>query len=314
MRNKQIVKITLAFLFPLFTITNVSAQQYLIKTNGEKVRFERCKIKKGVILLTISGQNEKLEIEAEDVEGYYSTEKNIMHFLKPLPNFYTVNSYDFEFVHRILEGRVKVYERTVSSYIANSGADGFGGTSSNTTTLYVEKGEEYFNVFDNSPLGESNKDKLEKLKDLVGDDPEIVKILNSKGYKHKYDNILEVVRKYNIKSHDDKINTTNANGKITLFRRKKSQDKKPVQLLVNGKEYTLSIKDKEEVELPANTDIKVCHANGPKDSCNLIRLSNHFEKYYEVSLNKDAKWSIEHKDKSYALFHLQNINYHIQRR
>ena len=288
----------------------VKGQSYLVKTDGSKIEFNKLKINNGFVQVTIPKSKEKLKIKFEEVSCHYSLFYNSIHYLKPSFDFY--NTGGFEFIERIEEGKIRVYKKVVTTHSNNQ----YGANITSNTYLYLEKGNDYFNVLTTGVIGQNKKEKLEKFKVLISDDSVTVQLLNSSSYKHKYKAIIELVKEYNLRIHNP---TANGNSELTnaiFFRTNKRQrDEKDVLKFYVGKsEYSLVANDKVSIPIPADSEIKVCITNGSENKCKLILGSKYLDNFYEVGMSKSDNALIEKRDKDYSEYTLNVIDHYIKKR
>lgn len=225
--------------------------------------------------------------------------------------YYLKNRFDstgMEFVERIVEGKINIYKKRVFSETYAS-----IGIPFKSDILYVEKDDVYFVVFISKTIGQRNDFNFNYLKEMVSDDDKSLKRIIAENFKQDSESIISLIRNYNLNFYEDFTDSEEETGKVIFFRVKKNQNKEPIKLYFDGQEYSVQINDKVELSLPVSFSSKVCIGYKSK-VCDLVSGSPYFNKFFEISLDKDGNLSIQQKDKEYAAYYLKLINYVIKKR
>lgn len=277
-----------------------SAQHYILKVNGEKIEFKKLKRKSGSVWLTTT-KKEKISIPLQEISKQIDEARGVVYYLKPSFDLSGEIS-GLQFIERIIEGKVRVYERI--SYINNR----------EIRSLYLEKDDTFINVFASSTIGQNKQKKLARFKSLVKNDPVSFQKLNDESYKHSYDNIIEVVKGYNLRMYKENEAENEKLGKLVFFRGEEKQSSEIIQLSIESLKYEVKVNGSLEVELPINSESKVCITNSKNDACLLVLGSEHIGKYYEIALSNETEGFFDSRDKKYSEYFLRTLEVYANRR
>lgn len=300
-------KILFSLIFLIATSFSLNAQSYLQMKDGRRIAFKRISIKNNKIRLKTSNEP-SVGIDINDAEKYYSEESKTFFFIKRVTESEVSlgirldKKNDFEFVERIIEGEINVYQKKEAHSIVpnNSGVTNHTLTPDRSSTyLFLEKGELYFNVLKTNTIGQNKKDKFASFKSLVQDDSTTLKWLNSKDYRHNYNLILRTVNDYNNRKNPPIIVPDTTVTKVVFFRKIRRENEKSAEFFVDNQPYSLLPGEKLNIDLPGNNNI-VCMSYKSIKRCALIKKLSSEKSYVEISWGKTNKINIEVKDAAYS--------------
>lgn len=281
----------------------VTAQTYFVKNDGDIINYTNYKIKGNRIKIK-DPFNNKLELDLDQIKGYYSLATNKFYYSKPKLDFSWGND-PVEFVYKVLEGKINVYERIDQHY--TSAGPGMAGSASTNHLLFAEKDDNYIEILTTGTIGQNKKEKITELEKLVNDDPLIVRKLNAESYRHKYDEILSLISEYNVRAFKEKPLPDEIVGKVVFFRRKKKQLKEPAKVIIRGKTYEIPKNSNLEITLPYQQATKVCITNTKEMNCHLVSGSKYFTRYYEISLDKKGLTELKNTEKKHSEFYISQM-------
>jgi hypothetical protein len=281
---------SILFVLILFLQVNPAFNQsFVLQNTGEKVSFDQLTIKNDFLRITRPDGN-KSDISFGDVRGFYSQELTTFYYKKASPD-----DSDPGFLKRIVEGTINLYIQEASSlmYVPTS-------KYRNTTLLFLENGETYAKVFNSKAKRDERAVDLERLKNAVSDDPELIEFMESESYSHELDIIINIIRSYNLNNHEP---LTDFDGldlfPVTLYRAHKGEKNEPVNFTVSDMPYTLDKNESKRLKIPARQSVEICFGEGKEMICDLIRASDCFLKVYEVSYSHAYGFSVRPGDAQY---------------
>lgn len=230
---------------------------------------------------------EQIEKDKPRVIGYFDPRAEEIFYLKHSSDDeggdYSWNKYSKDnAVEKTHEGEINMYE---NSY-------GCGSTKQprKCTLYFLEKGEEYRLVYDSDGMDkEKKKEKIEFLKRLVADDPEILKEVEHEDFKLRGSDIEEVIINYNLRNFVIRKPATRTMSPIFFYVKNKLEDG-PLELQVNDSlTYELTNAVGVSINLPATQVNKVCVGSGALRYCDFVSSTPYFIKYFEVRYRERAK-------------------------
>lgn len=287
--------------FLIFAITlSVSGveQKILILKSGEKVEFKKWKLYKEHIRILHNG-SEKSEIDINEIDGYFDPSLSKRYYKKPAPPdiFATKKRLTYEFVERIVEGKINLYEsiQYKGSHITTPGGSMMPSAD---VDYYIEKNDDYRWVF----TGKWQKaETLDVLKKLLGDDETLVGKLNAANFKINLKTITQLIREYNVRAFAGVASGSYQEaGSVGFYARIIGKKMYDILLKVNDS-LTYQVPDNNvlNVRLPVSTRSKVCFVAGSAELCNVISASPFMMTHYELEVNmKDLVMELNLKDLS----------------
>ncbi len=270
------MKTIISLLILITFFNNIQSQSFVLQNNEEKIEFQKLNFKKDSLKLTIS-ENKKTNISYKDIKGYYSLTKNTFYYKKHV------------FLERAFEGDIQIYKKTETVYNGNM--------PSKVTLWFAEKGDDFVNIFTKEGFFQTkNKEKIEKIKFILSDDSIATNILEDHNFKYKQQELIKIIKNYNLRKHKNNGDKNSIKGRVTFFRDNKSQNKAIVNFMVGDKSYSLDKNEKIEIDLPVNQNIMVCIKNESINICELINPSSNFKKCYEIDFRKNKEGFILKKN------------------
>lgn len=284
----------ITFIIVLLITVNISPliAQILYLYNGEKIycRTSKWNYTKNVVLVSIPDEKKKLKIPLDSIEKLMKG--NVMQYHKPGALEGREN-----FMPRILEGKINVYKHIENSSQSKNGSQ--HSSSGKAVYLFMEKGNKYEQIFGGSFVGLDKNSNLEIMRAFMGDDPDVMKLLKNGIYKHRYENIIELARMYNVNTYKaEEVNNDPDLTEVCFFRYSGKQNIEAAQLQIGDQVISLSRNEAQMVTIPTGQSIKLCVNNGNEGSCDLISSSTDFLKYYKLSLNLVGEVEISNEPKS----------------
>ena len=271
------MKNILVFLFLLMSHT-LMAQGYIIMSDGSKVEFETKKAKwSGTYLIAADG---KEYLATDTLSLGYFLKNPVPGALSADPGYfnYTIRKWDDKksrwsgFTARpSMTGKIGLY------YIVVQG----NGTS--YTTTYMVKGDSVHTI----DIG-FKKATSEKLKSLVSDNQEVVKMLEPEQLKGKamLAYARQVIRAYNVAACNEPQKLATDSVELIVYRRDTGKDMLPVT--VGTTSVSLAPKDALRVRVPSRTWTKMCVTVNDKEFCDVAEVPPHYTMYYEITKNANA--------------------------
>jgi hypothetical protein len=222
-----------------------------------------------------SFSNIESKINISDIEGGISQESK--NFMRPVNK----DSTSLNWAERIQDGKVNLYERV--------DIVGYGATRSSTTSLYLESGSKFTKVY-SSEIFSNNKKRIDALKSFFSDSPALLEIMSSPDFKNKYDNVVEIVSKYNLEKFDPTDNPYSAipvtgTQTVTLAFYSNRKIEKGSYITVNGEgHYNFMDYGPASIPLTILKPSKVCLISPSGQYCKIMTSGLDAFTYYELSL------------------------------
>ncbi|WP_353777512.1 hypothetical protein [Winogradskyella sp. 3972H.M.0a.05] len=254
-------------------------------------------IKNDSVFLKVKGKKKKIRINANEVIGYYSLDKNRFYYLKKVKED-SLSKAKYGFYFRELEGEIKIYvdHHSSSDEMLNGTTGTITANISSVYTWFAENEDNFVEIFSNGRVIRFGRRKgKENFKSLFTKDDKVYdSIFEEERYNLK--NIFKVVSDYNLKHHIDSPFENGKVKKLILFRDKENSNASKVLIEFRNKELQLGPNEKVELEIPTNSDTKVCLTFEDKYECFLLRSSPYFDKCYEVKPTKADDIRIQNKN------------------
>ena len=302
-------KLLLSTLF-LCYILSANAQSFFLLKNGEIIEAKKYKIKDKADAVEIKKPSPSI-IPIKDIDylvnknGEVFYIKDRVNYISPLQgDWYTTMDPDYAMMEKFIEGKITIYTYTVSY---NAGQ--YGGQQT-VVYSFIEKDDKFEEIF-NSELFESGKKKnKEAFSEYFADDTEIRDQLMSEDFKANVKNVLDLIRKYNLRAYDESRQiTSDKNAQIILYRGYTNQAKAlEAEIEINGEKITLADMHYKQVKVPDSKPVKICVDNGKTEYCDLVSGSQHVIKHYEVQLKLNGEIEVEIKNKKQFQRYLNALN------
>lgn len=272
---------------------NIQSQSFALKNNQEKIEFQKLNFKQDSLKLTIS-KNRKISINYNDIKGYYSVSKNTFYHKKTafiegaFKGDIMLHKKD-AFLERVSEGEIKLYKKIITMHNGNMTND--------VTFWFAEKGNIFINLYIREGFFQTkSKEKINTIKSMLSNDSISTSILENHNFKYKLQELIKIIKDYNLRQHKNKESKNSIKSKVVFFRDNRSQNKATVNFTIGDKKYYLDKNEKIEIDLPVNENILVCINNESINVCELINPSSNFKKCYEIDFRKNKKGFIVKKN------------------
>jgi hypothetical protein len=175
---------------------------------------------------------------------------------------------------------------------------GYMSTASNKIEFFVEKDGDISEVkFRSGVLPAIRKKRIDSLSSLMDDCPEIVQKLNDENFEFGHDNIINLIRSYNVcmfKSEPWPLQKTST---VMMYSRVRQGNVQRISISVNDSTLAyIPVNGTVAINISSTHPNKVCVASGDLKTCDIILSSQYFVKQFEVMLNnKKRKLEIEQK-------------------
>jgi hypothetical protein len=261
-----------AVLFLLLAVKLCSAQNLLIKKDGEHVPYKKLKKSNGYYE-AIQDNKVKVKLLVGEVIGFYDGNLQKISYKKPLVKnneklLFPLNAVDtangFQVLEREEVGKINLYKKEVFS--------GSGASSTSTTYYYAEKAEVFLNVFITG-LG-NKKDDLKVLKSLISDDDLIAEKIAAESFQLNEKNLLRTIRDYNLsKFTNPEVRDYAKIGTVSFYTTVGLKLKESVLLKINDSlEYRMPTSYYPlPIKIPLEVPSKVCIISEHATSCSLIQ-------------------------------------------
>lgn len=290
------LRFNLIFYLIFFSFFKLSSQSYIDLLNGstyETIYCEEIKIQGNTVTYKPVDSTNSIEIYQSRLKGYFSASSNTYYHQKN------------GFKERIVEGELNVYSAIFSknTYVLAPASNdpsimSMSRRGESYFKWYLEKGSElvhFYNQKTRSSLAKENNFKKEVLKSKMNDDSISLKELSLLDKNPKIKDLVKIIKDYNVryflKTQDNKEIKPDLS-KITILRDNNKQAKKPLEFTLEGKKYSLKRNSKVEILIPNNKLSQLCFTNDINNTCELIKSSVNFVKFFELKLNKDDEGDI----------------------
>jgi hypothetical protein len=182
----------------LSAILEAHSQGSLTLENGQRIPYEKNKISTTAFKITRikEGKKSKETIPLDSIKFFI--EETITYYKKPNPIKELLSKYDF--VKQEVSGKINLYQKTITRYVSGQ----YGGGVYTTEYLYFEKGDRYEYIIIQGTVFKNKKEKINVLRSLIDDDPEILAKLESEDFKLRSENIHKLIKDYNYNSKKKK--------------------------------------------------------------------------------------------------------------
>ncbi|MCK0109513.1 hypothetical protein MWU58_09425 [Flavobacteriaceae bacterium S0825] len=273
-----------------------SQKEYLVRQSGEQIEFVNKNIRKDTVVLKINGSKNKLKIPAKEVKGYYLSNSNEFYYLKRSTDTLMGNSYQY-FV-RLKEGHLKVYSPLWSRLPPNAiGGGQVKNEGIKYTSMYIEKDDVLRHVWFIGSILPKKKEKKKNFESIISSDSLSLSTFKKENYKHDAESIFNIIEDYNLRHYNKRYEGEVELAKVIFYREKRKQHKSNVNIILDQQEYSLGLNDVIEVNLPVDSDSKICFSIDGSDKCYLLRASSFFDECYEVDINKTGIISIKRRNR-----------------
>jgi len=273
-----------------------SAQGYIILSNNQKIRYDKLKELDHSLLVDLygmKGKSGKREIPIDSVLGFYAETDEVLYYRKPSLDSL---SKPYQFMKRHRPGRISLYEETIVTRTP------YGDSYS--SCYYMEKGDRFEKGLSTILLGAKNREKLENLKSLVSDKPEILKLIDE-NFKLDTKNLTAIVTKYNLEFFEmpNTPNDTSRTAELIIYKRNTSNPVKKITVEVNGQSVTWPSTNLLVLKVDPGTINKVCFGK----TCDLLEASPYFKTYYALDVDDNLVFSLDRKTKKEATAQIKQI-------
>lgn len=299
---------TLQIILIVFFTANIAFAQYpnkyIVLNNGETIECKKFKNTGNFLEVKTQDSKEPTSLRMTEVLGYFSEDDNVMYYKeKNLYKSKLSNQY-YDFYERVAEGDIKVYY--YATYVTDYSPNGTG-ISRTIAHLFAKKNDELIEVSKSINSQRNKKRYVNNLLGLIDDDPKLMFKVNDLGFKYSNENVLSLIKDYNLSRYVPSIENESTTSKLVFYRQ---SDKAKEDLKVSfedGNILDMALNSVENIELPTESLIKVCVSYQNNESCILIKPTHYFEKYYKVVSNKKGRLSILNRSKQKAKFDISNI-------
>jgi hypothetical protein len=192
----------------------------------------------------------------------------------------TASKIEWDFVERIEEGEISLYEMYTIGYIQNMP----------TRSYYLAgvKGNDYGIV-----SGRTKKEDVMELKALTSDLPGFDAVVDSVAkIKWADETVRPLVTRYNLARYKSTPDSPSTPGAIAFFLKAWARAT-PVKIVVDGgKEYDLTLGKQVSLVLPADQLRKVCIIAGGTSQCMVVRATACCQQFFQVDQEEKGQ-SIE---------------------
>lgn len=279
----------------------LSKSNLMILTNGQTHAFKKWKLLKDELNI-IGPKGERLILRADDVEGYFDKQNLRRYYKKKIKSNYMaeMRDPDYEFVQIILDGRIRLYQSFRKLMALTPSAPGL------VAEYLVEKDDVYEYVIS---AGTSRRESREVLKAMVGDDPQLLEKVSSEEFNINFDNILELVNNYNVRSFQGFSQSAyNSMGSVVFYVWAKKDPGVTLSLNVNDTiNYELSIRKPLTVKLPAEAPSKVCFVSGTRKACTVMAAFSFGRQYWQLMVDRGLSLKMNRESVDDALYYLNYL-------
>jgi hypothetical protein len=240
--------------FAFFVSSNLFSQSIIVFKDGRTIPYSKTEWK----------NRHKTD---STMLGIYDGETSLMRYHIPVTDTTWGNPYSM--MVRELEGPITVYSEQI-------------GTQTTTVLrVYAEKEGKYTQIFTNEVLSGAKR-MVERLTDLVSDDPVSIAMLRDSSFNRNLSNLMKVIQTYNGNKY--KITPADLEILAPIHFYTTESAKHSVTLTWNDTiQYKLPRTYPLQVKLPVKTPAKVCFSrdDGPKQ-CLLMSGIPYGTFYYEI--------------------------------
>lgn len=278
--------------YPIF------GQAILVHKNGETIEYSDLKVTaEGIKLKTKEKGNILLSHQAVISLNFINSEETLY------PKALTGNESSFEFVPRIIEGPINVYEKI------ETGKTQYGSYSN--SYYYIEKGSDFKFVFQHNGLfAQNRKDGIQILRTFVEDTPDVLKKMESSDFKLDYESLTEIIKEYNILNFKKNHPVNVKKSSVFFYSKMKKNTNEDLKLILNDSlEFKIPARRTISVSLPIDEHTKICIKSSTQSECLLISPSAFYIKYFEVDYNpKSEKLEIKNIHSRDAQNYIRFVN------
>lgn len=279
------------------------ADGYYFDSNGQK---KSCTLKlnragfsafnetpTSITIINEEGKKEKKTLD--EIKGFV-IQKDSFSIIKKFKINWVRGEYERDFAQVIENGKINLYKHFSTSY------DGQTRYWYERYVLNINGTDEYFGIYDRV----EHKPYLINI--LTANETLKSELLNL-DKKEWIEEIPRIIREYNTWYEEDGKSLENSiNGNIVVLRIKKKQSDKSILLKSEGKEYSLSIYQKQVLALPINNPSEICVSTPDQNQCIKVAPVKNIDKYYLASLDKDNVLTLNQVEKDFAEFYINIID------
>jgi len=272
------------YLFLAALVITFQSTGQMVLTDGTSFHFTKIKSKGDVWEITKSTK-EKISVEPASIKCFKDKETEVIRYYIPVSYESTgVSSGEFHFLGKRLEGKINLYERVTAPSNAAPLTN-----SSYTRELFIQKGSVNRYLFSNAWLA-GNKERLVLFKEFIGDNAELLREVESEDFKFKYDDVIDIVNRYNVDAFKSECTATSKQGSVSFYSRLKGSTDQVLTLTVNDTiQHVIPVKAFLSIKLCSEGFSKVCVSDGTIKTCSILSGSPPFAKYVEVEFNGEKK-------------------------
>lgn len=263
------------------------SQEYVLFRSGVTLEVSKWKFDNQILKVTQS-DGAKKEFPTNEVDGIIYGKKGKVKYFRNL------NATDDKptSIDKIAGGAINLYLFTFRT------AGQYGTTISE---LYFEKGDFFGMAPSSGSLFEGKagrQEKIEWLKRLMSNQVAIVDELSDPEFKPKFDNLVSLVKKYNLLEYSSKIEADSTTLANCIFYLKRGNE---IGTLTVNDSFNQKITSKTPSVAKAShvKNSKVCVKMGDSNFCTIFKVTPHFVNYFELSI-EDNQLQIELKHSNVA--------------
>jgi hypothetical protein len=247
------------------------SQAYILMKDGRTIDFDKIRLEP-TILKVKTDDKKNIEIPVKEVYAFVSLGEIL--YMVPIPDIQE----KYDFLERKYEGKINIYER-ITGTVGHTTP--YGSTASTREhNLYLEKD----GLVRKATV--KKKERIDTLRLFVNDHPEFKAILDDEDYKTSYNNIIELLRKYNLANYTKPEKEVKP-AMVKFYSRMYGDKLYTLKLTVNDSiEYEIAPKGTTMVTLDSNNHCKVCVSYEDANFCDVLIGSPYFIQNYEIEFKK----------------------------
>lgn len=288
----------LFFLLLLLLTIQASGQGYIVLKDGQRIKYKKFKTRDNDLVVDVVDQKTKQQFNLATVLGYYTIEGQLFYWTKP--ELIDVAS-NYQLIKREMTGKINLYMKTVNWHYYSP--NGSGGSTS-YDYYYIEKSNRFETAFVNGHIWQNKKEKIQILKDLVSDHPQVLAQIDDE-FKLTVDHLKKVVREYNLAMFTQVIpKDTSRYNYLIVYARPQKPTADSIPLSINGDLFSLGINEFLKLKIYTDMYTKIC-VGKDYEWCDLIEGSTYVKTYLEVDVDKKLGYSLKPVSKDEAEFYIK---------
>jgi len=291
----------------IVSLFNLNAQSFLVLNNGEKIDYRKYKIKGKDNAIEIKKPKPAI-IKIDDVD-YIVTSTGDIRFIRPVVDSDLFNI-DYALMEKIIDGKISILIYSTAT-IFYSDPGGINTYSNSKTYQFIEKEGKFIQVFASGLMENKKKDNQNTFRRYFSDDEEILNRLNSNDFVANYNNMLDLIRDYNVHAYEKSPMSKETNlYDAILFRGFSNQsDKLVAEVEIEDQNFLLANMAYRRIKLLDANPMKICINNGKNEFCDLIVGSKYMIKYIEIILKKNGAIGFRTRNKDQYQIFRNELNY-----